>query len=831
MKFCSIATAPTLPHARVLAGALAEHQHGDPLTVLVLSLGPVGDEPFDHLTLAELGCPETAERLRGQRRWRDLAEYAKPYLLRKLLGGDASGAIFLDVQVDVVAPLEPVIRELERSSAVLCPRTSGELPDDSMRPNVDDLSVAGRVSSSLVAVSRHGGEFLDWWGERVEAAAHLHLEPGSVPDPLHPGRDFVRPRDLAPSVLPDVKLLADRGCAVSYWNLHERRLGGDPGASTLDGVPLRFMHFEGFDPERPFWLSDCGSRVRVPDSPILGRLCESYAARLRAAGWTDARRRADVGRQLPNGMTFDNRLSSLHAAALTEGAEVGNVFTPDGVQRFMRWMAGPSPHGAAHGINRYTYRIYQEREDLPRAFPDLDGADGPKFARWTYVFGVPEAGIPRELLPKMDEAPALSPLPRASEEQAPELAVNAVGFFGHALGLGQAARGYVAALQAVGVPMSTTSVEIVLPEYARRQADRESYGRVHYEGLEQAKEANFNLVFVNPDELPMIASQLPEAFLESRPCIGVWGWEVDYVPDRWRRAYRYLDEVWVYSRFMAQNLGRAVPMPTIAIPPPVIPPDPHREELEFELPDGFRFLFAFDFFSTIQRKNPIGLVRAFRRAFKPGDGPQLVIKTINAPDRPAAYDALRYEALGRPDIHVIDRSLAPRQRDALFAACDCYVSLHRSEGFGLTIAEAMALGKPVIATAYSGSVDFTTVGNSYLVDYDLVRVGPDVDIYPPNGIWAEPSVEHAAELMRRVVEHPEEARAKAQRGMREIRENFSPEASGTLAQARLERLARAMDQANAPPADGTVPPLLRRLAGRGSRRLPPRVRTGLRNLG
>ena len=102
------------------------------------------------------------------------------------------------------------------------------------------------------------------------------------------------------------------------------------------------------------------------------------------------------------------------------------------------------------------------------------------------------------------------------------------------------------------------------------------------------------------------------------------------------------------------------------------------------------------------------------------------------------------------------------------AACDCYVSLHRAEGFGLTMAEAMAIGKPVIATGYSGNVDFMSGENSYLVDYALGRVGPDCEIYPPEGEWAEPSIEHAAELMRRVRDEPAEAAAKGGRARADV---------------------------------------------------------------
>ncbi len=153
---------------------------------------------------------------------------------------------------------------------------------------------------------------------------------------------------------------------------------------------------------------------------------------------------------------------------------------------------------------------------------------------------------------------------------------------------------------------------------------------------------------------------------------------------------------------MARNIGAVAPVPVIALPPPVEISPRNRGSLRLGVPTGFLFLFVFDYLSTIERKNPVGLIEAFKHAFKAGEGPQLLIKTINAPLRPYVEEEVLWAVDGRPDIHVVDRSLSGDEKDALMAACDCYVSLHRSEGFGLTMAEAMAIGKPVIGTGYSG---------------------------------------------------------------------------------------------------------------------------------
>src|SRR5262249_23746268 len=143
------------------------------------------------------------------------------------------------------------------------------------------------------------------------------------------------------------------------------------------------------------------------------------------------------------------------------------------------------------------------------------------------------------------------------------------------------------------------------------------------------------------------------------------------------------------------------------------------------------------------------------------------------------------EAATREEVILVDRVLSRAETLMLMNSADCYVSLHRSEGVGLTLAEAMLLGKPVIATAYSGNLDFMNRGNSLLVDYRRTRLEEDAWPYPKGSVWAEPSIEHAAELMRWVIEHPAEANALGEQARRDLRELMSLEAYG-------QRLAAAL---------------------------------------
>ena len=369
--------------------------------------------------------------------------------------------------------------------------------------------------------------------------------------------------------------------------------------------------------------------------------------------------------------------------------------------------------------------------------------------------------------------------------QATPLAVNVTGFLRGGLGLGEAARLYVAALQAGGVPVRTTTVDVRLPEVAGAKEKV-----VEFSEMGADLETSFNLVCVNAPELPAFAADVGPEFFEGQRTIGVWAWEVDRIPADWAPAFPLVDEIWVYSHYVAEIISRAAMVPVVRVPLPVIRPVvPEGTVLDLGLPDQFTFLFLFDFYSTLVRKNPLGLIEAFKRAFEPGEGPQLVLKSHNGDYKPERLASVLGAIGDRPDIHLVDRFLSPAEKNALMDWADCYVSLHRAEGFGLTLAEAMALGKPVIATGYSANTDFMTPANSYLVEHGFTSVGPEGENYPADGTWAEPDLDHAAALMREVFEDQEKASARGQQARADIEEGFSVEAVGRVARRRLEHLA------------------------------------------
>ena len=438
--------------------------------------------------------------------------------------------------------------------------------------------------------------------------------------------------------------------------------------------------------------------------------------------------------------------------------------------------------------------MWAGREDLRRAYPGVEEGDVDGFLGWCCVYGREQIEIPDVLLPQpapdpSPGAPAAAP-PAARESPPVErpFGVNVAGYLRSELGIGEVARQLVAGLDAAGVP--------VLPVGLHAPDSRQ--GHAYLAGGHEHNPFPINIVCVNADGLPHFARDAGERFFEGRYTIGVWWWETGDFPPRYMDAFEHVDEVWVGSSFVAQALIEApspVPVVTVPIPLRFAEPPPLRPG-EYGWPDAFTYLFSWDYCSVFARKNPLAAIEAYTAAFGDRDGTALVLKCINTGFDPVGHRTVKEAIAGRDDIVLIDEYLDPGDKDRLMGSCDCYVSLHRSEGLGLTIAEAMYHRKPVIATGYSGNADFMTADNSYPVGHRVVPIGPGAEPYPADGTWAEPDVAEAARLMRRVREQPEEAAARAARAGRDIRTRYSAATAGAVMRTRLERVvARA----------GTVP--------------------------
>ncbi len=241
-----------------------------------------------------------------------------------------------------------------------------------------------------------------------------------------------------------------------------------------------------------------------------------------------------------------------------------------------------------------------------------------------------------------------------------------------------------------------------------------------------------------------------------------------------------------------ESISRSTSIPVVRVPHclPEQLPTLDLDRVHFGLPrDAFVFLFVFDFHSYMERKNPAAVIDAFNHAFRKNEDAVLVLKCSRPEFNPTGLGALKERAKGLP-FQVIDQVLSREEINTLIRLSDCYVSLHRSEGFGLTIAEAMTLEKPVVATAYSGNMDFMTTGNSFPVNYRLVELDRDHGPYRKGNVWAEPDMEHAAELMRFVYENRDRANEIARKARQDVLRQLSPQAVGELVKQRLVAVSR-----------------------------------------
>ncbi len=386
------------------------------------------------------------------------------------------------------------------------------------------------------------------------------------------------------------------------------------------------------------------------------------------------------------------------------------------------------------------------------------------------------------------EAPALTDDVRAwcraldVPQVAAELAaggINVLGHFCSPSGVRVSAESLVEGLRQAQVATSVRDL--------RTDVQDEPH-HVDFDGLE---EFDVTLIHTQPEPFfPIAYERCDLAPRSPKPYrIAYWYWEFDTVPRSWLERAAGVDEVWAATEFVAQGLRVRLPVPVRTLFPGVRLGDfERRDKRHFGIEEGtFVFLFSFHMNSVMERKNPLGLIRAFRRAFRPEEPVTLVVKTMFGHHRPAELQQLRDAAAGAR-IQVIDETYSAQEVLALTAACDAYVSLHRSEGLGLTMAEAMLLGKPVVATGYSGNVDFMDETNSVLVPYELVELGVAMPPYDADYNWAEPSVDHAAAAMRRMVDEPDWARELGARAKASAEARLSVEAAGRRVAARLAEI-------------------------------------------
>ncbi len=453
-----------------------------------------------------------------------------------------------------------------------------------------------------------------------------------------------------------------------------------------------------------------------------------------------------------------------------------------GHRGYAAWLSAPSlfsPLPGRGGLTALGLLAWQADEDTRARLDPATPAGAAALAAW-----IEETGVVPRLAKALLEPPA-RPARSCAPPPAHPFGANIIGYARGELGIGEDSRMCALALAQAETPFAV--VNIPLGSNTREADD--------YLDACLAEGAPYpvNIFCLTGLDTARLWLERGEALFCGRKNVGYWPWELPAWPEAMAGAYDLVDELWVSSAYTRDAFARSAPIPVRLLPMAVsvdrLTPRPREY---FGLPrDRFLFLYTFDCNSYLARKNPLAAIRAFQAAFPRGVEPAaLVLKGMNAREGDARWGALAEAAAPDGRILFLHGTLDRGDVLGLFAACDAYVSPHRAEGFGRTLAEAMLLGKPVVATGHSGNADFLTPRTGFPLPYRLVPIAPGEYPFGQGLVWAEPDADALARGMRRVFEEPELAARRARAGRDLVTARHHPQAVGRAYRERLLELCR-----------------------------------------
>lgn len=716
---CTIIASNYLAQARVLAASFfAQHPSGI-CYVLVIDK-PDGrvierNELFKVIAVTDLtNLKKVLVEMVSRYDVRELATAVKPYWLEYLhtqYGHDR--VLYFDPDIRLYGSLRDLWNQLALQNMILTPHLLGPLTDAHV-PNEWWILRAGTYNLGFLGVhfTPDTVRIMQWWQQRL--IKYAHNKPTAF---QHFDQKWM---DLVPGFLPNVVIERSAGLNVAFWDLPNRAVAGFGDQYTVNGQPLFFWHFSGYDPDHPDQISRHQDRYSFTDLPVLQSIFTRYQQELLQHGYTTTSRWS----YQPVVNLKRRRLGWDGGSALRFYDAIVRVFERLGIAPEVQRLLGPR---VIHRVRRLVARVTK----------------------------------------------------KTGRKQVLPFGATIVGYFGHQGGMGEVARTTTLALQSQQLPVSWIPAD-GLKEYPRSESL--TVARARY---------NTWLLLLNADVVGAMRQRLPYQAQLAEHVVGFWQWELAEFPATWHEYDSIFDEIWVASEFVRASVsaGAKVPVATVGLAvEPGAAATLNRDA--FHIPEHkFMFLTIVDLGHFPERKNPFAVIEAFRVAF--GDASPaalLVIKIIHSNKNPEWARRLK-AAVKKINGIVIDTFLSRAELNALYLLADAYVSLHRGEGFGLTMAEAMYFKKPVIATNYGGVTDFLYAGTGWPVTYELVPIGAAMGPYPAGASWAGPSIASAAAAMVQVMSQPAEVALRVARAHRLIIDQYSYAAVGHTMAQRLHALS------------------------------------------
>ena len=362
------------------------------------------------------------------------------------------------------------------------------------------------------------------------------------------------------------------------------------------------------------------------------------------------------------------------------------------------------------------------------------------------------------------------------------IGVNLIGYIRGDFGLGESCRLVAAGLQKTGLPFTIRNVSV----YGDAPETNETWRAYEKQELPYG----VNLIHLNPDGLANRIWDLGRKTFRNHYNIGFYLWEQPEFPTEWSYAIDLMDEIWAPAEFISQAIRTRTTKPVYTMPYGMTKPETseHYQRDHFGLPnDVFLFMVSYDGYSSSERKNPLGSVRAYCQAFsKEETGVGLVLKATHAREE----DLQQFHTLldGYPNVVVLKDSYSKVEFNSLIACVDVYVSLHRAEGFGLVMAEAMELGTAVIATDWSANTEFMNEDVACMVPAKVITLEQDSPPYKKGTHWAEPDEPTAAQWMKQLYNNPDFYQEKVQKAKSYIQEKLSQTGAAERMRQRIEEL-------------------------------------------
>jgi len=648
----------------------------------------------------------------------------KPFAMEYLMNSGYEKVMYIDPDIMFYRSIDRILKALDDNDILLTPHIL-EPYGDEKRPTEIDIMMAGTYNLGFLAIknTKNTLKMVQWWQERLYLYGFSDIKNGMFTDQKW--------MDLIPSLYEDVCVFKDPGHNVAYWNMHERVVEKKNGEWVVNSEPLVFFHFSGLPLHDLSIVSKHQDRHNLESFPELKPLFEHYSNSVKSFGpesfgkmkyYFDYIGGSNI--QIEDCLRKDyEKVFSLTSRPMIPDDE--------NIKSLLKYFFYEE-----EGFSRHMKLLYEAREDLQSAFPSIEQSEESKkgFINW-YEFD------PTNI--------------KAQYSEELQFGVNIIGYFDNIIGVAQVARGFCKLSLGGSIPISVDVIE----SSAHARVSEYEQGFYSKYRCENSKLEN-NFIFINADVVEDYQKHYPSK-LEGKKNFGIWWWEFeDYFPHI--TAFDVVDELVVFTDFVGTALKKVAPlgMKVNKMPYPFIQDwgdleDTKNVKNKYGLQSNdFCFMFSFDFLSSYERKNPEAILYAFKMAFEASDqNIKLIFKTNNYESGEMEYRQFvnLVEDLNLTEqVVLVNESLERGEMISLINASDVYISLHRSEGLGLGMLEAMSLGLPVIATGYGGNMEFMTSDNSCLITYEMVEVKEDFGPYQKGWKWAEPDTNQAADFMSKL---------------------------------------------------------------------------------